>query len=221
MARRTAESESDPNPPASGQSPVTALTDRFDLTTHRRYLARDLDGVVLDLGAGDGTLFPYLQQARNRESSLRLYAIEPDPHRLRQAKRTAREYDLDIQLQSGRAESLPYADDTFDVVIASAVFCTVQGPSRALTEVHRVLKPDGQFRFLEHVRADGLWGAVQDAVTPLWKRIDNGCHVNRRTDDLIATGPFEIDEIETVNLGIMPSRPFIRGIARPVSRIES
>ncbi|GAA5054575.1 hypothetical protein GCM10025751_33230 [Haladaptatus pallidirubidus] len=166
-------------------------------------------------------MIPYLQTAVQREPALHLHAIEPDPNRREQAKQTASTHDLDIQLRSGRAESLPYADDTFDVVIASAVFCTVEDPSRALEEVHRVVKSDGVFRFLEHVRSDGWRGYVQDGVTPLWKRIDNGCHLNRRTDDWIAAGPFALNEIETLSIGVSPSRPFVRGTATPVSRTET
>ncbi|WP_458190702.1 class I SAM-dependent methyltransferase [Haladaptatus sp. NG-WS-4] len=208
-------------PPTAGQPIFAALAERFDLTEHRRYLTRDLKGTILNLGVGSGAMFSYLQTAVQRDPALDLHAIEPDPKRRRQAKRTASRYDLDIHLQSGRAESLPYADDTFDVVIASAVFCSVQDPSRALKEVHRVVKPDGEFRFLEHVRADGLRGYIQDAVTPLWKRIDNGCHLNRRTDDWISAGSFVLDEIETLSLGVSPSKPFVRGTATPVSHTKT
>lgn len=216
-AERGTTNRTEPKPPTPGQRIVAALSARFDLTEHRRYLAHDLEGVVLDLGAGSGAMIPYLQTALQREPALHLHAIEPDPNRRRQAKRTASAHDMDVNLRSGRAESLPYADDAFDVVIASAVFCTVLDPSRALKEVHRVVKPDGEFRFLEHVRADGLRGYVQDAVTPLWKRIDNGCHLDRQTDEWIAAGPFDLDEIETLRIGVSPSRPFVRGTATPVS----
>lgn len=205
----------------SDQPIIAALSKRFDLTEHRRYLSRDLEGVILDLGAGKGAMFPYLRTAVQRGPALHLHAIEPDPHRRRQAKRTASTHDLDVHLRSGRAESLPYADDTFDVIIASAVFCTVQDPSRALTEVHRVVKPDGEFRILEHVRSGGLRGYVQDAITPLWKRIVNGCHLNHRTDDWIAAGPFDFDEIETLSIGVSPSKPFVRGTATPVKHTET
>jgi SAM-dependent methyltransferase len=220
-AERDNTNQTKTKPPTPGQPIVAALSARFDLAEHRRYLARDLEGVILDLGAGRGAMIPYLQTAVQSEPALQLHAIEPNPHRRRQAKRTASTHDLDIHLRSGRAESLPYADDTFDVVIASAVFCTVQDPSRALKEVHRVVKPNGEFRFLEHVRSDGLRGYVQDAVTPLWKRIDNGCHLNRRTDDWIAAGSFVLDEIETLSIGVSPSRPFVRGTATPVSHTET
>ncbi|RBI63963.1 class I SAM-dependent methyltransferase [halophilic archaeon] len=225
MSNRTAE-RTDTNrtktkPPTPGHGIVAAVAERFDLAEHRRYLARGLEGAILDLGAGSGAMVPYLRTAAQHEPALDLHAIEPDPDSLRQVKRTASRHDLDVHLLSGRAESLPYADDTFDAVIASAVFCTVQDPSRALEEVHRVSKPNGEFRFLEHVRSDGLRGYVQDVVTPLWKRVDNGCHLDRRTDDGIAAGPFVLDEIETLSIGVSPSRPFVRGTATPVSHTET
>lgn len=220
-AERGTTNQTETKQPTTGQPIVTALAERFDLTEHRRYLARDLEGMILNLGAGRGAMVPYLRTAAQREPALHLHAIEPDPHRRRQAKRTASTHDLDMHLRSGRAEFLPYADDMFDVVIASAVFCTVQDPFQALKEVHRVVKPDGEFRFLEHVRSDGLYGYVQDVVTPLWKRVDNGCHLDCRTDDWIAAGPFALDEIETLSIGVSPFRPFMRGTATPVSHTES
>ncbi len=215
-AERDDTNRTEATPPTPGQF-VAALAERFDLAEHRRYLARDLEGEILDLGAGKGAMIPYLQTAVQREPALHLHAIEPNPSRRRQAKRRASAYDLDIHLCAGRTESVPYADDTFDVVIAAAVFCTVQDPSQALEEVHRVVKPNGELRFLEHVRSDGLRGHVQAAVTPLWKRLFNGCHLDRRTDDWLATSPFVLDEIETLRLGVSPSRPFVRGTATPKS----
>ncbi|WP_313691777.1 class I SAM-dependent methyltransferase [Halorarum halobium] len=213
-------SRTETSAPALGQ-PTAPFTERFDPAAHRRYLSRDLHGEVLDLGAGNGAMFPYLRTAMQREPTLHLHAIEPDPGRRKEANRIASAHDLEIHVRSGRAESLPYADDTFDVVIASAVFCTVLDPARALEEVHRVVKPDGEFRFFEHVRSDGLRGYVQDVLTPLWKRVDNGCHLDRRTADWIAAGPFALDEIETLRFGISPVRPFVRGTATPVSQTET
>ncbi|WP_423747551.1 class I SAM-dependent methyltransferase (plasmid) [Haladaptatus sp. SPP-AMP-3] len=202
--------------------PVAAgLTERFDFAKHCRYLTRDLQGAILDLGTGNGAMIPDLRTAVQDGPPHELHGIEPDSNGLRQAKRTASKHDLDMNLQLGRAESLPYADDTFDVVLACAVFCTLQNPSRALEEVHRVVKTDGEFRFLEHVRSDGLRGYIQDLITPLWKRIDNGCHLDRRTDDWIAAGPFTLDEIETLSFSVSPVRPFVRGTATPVGYTET
>ncbi|WP_284007429.1 class I SAM-dependent methyltransferase [Haloarcula pelagica] len=190
--------------------PATALVERTLLRPHRRYLARDLDGTVLDLGAGTGATFPYLA-----DSGLVLHAVEPDDHMRRRAAERARALGLDIDLRSAGATDLPYADDTFDTVIASMVFCTIGDPEAALDEAARVLRPGGEFRFLEHVADDGWREHVQHALAPLWRRLAGGCHLTRRTAALFASHPaFDVVELERRNLGLTPVRPFVRGRLR-------
>ncbi len=90
---------------------------------------------------------------------------------------------------------------------------------RALAEVRRVLKPGGEFRFWEHVRAHGWVGATaQDAITPLWRRLGGGCHPNRDTRAAIERAGFEFLHIREVKLGPLPA---IVGAARPVSHDEA
>lgn len=188
---------------------------------HRRYLVRDLQGTFLDLGAGTGAMFPYFKEATQRTPSLQLHGIEPDPYMRTRAEAHAERIGLDIELRPVRAESLPYADDTVDVVIASLVFCTVPDPERALEEIDRVLNPTGEFRFLEHVRSEGLLGDVQDLAAPLWKVIGAGCHVNRQTEAIIANSALEIGEIDTLDIGVVPVKRFIRGTAIPKHPVDS
>lgn len=141
---------------------VGRWTGRRLFPEHREYLARDLQGDILDLDAGTGGMFPYFAAAKQRDPSLLVHGIDPGPYMLRRAVRTANEEELDVDLRGARAESLPYADGSFDTVIASLVYCTIDDPERALREVHRVLDVGGEFRFLEHVRADGLLGRLHD-----------------------------------------------------------
>lgn len=191
--------------------PATAVAERTILRPHRSYLVRELEGTVLDLGAGTGAMFPYFADARS-EGEFCLHAIEPDPHMRQQAEAKARSLDLDVEIRGTTAESLPYANDQFDVVVASMVFCTIPDVERALSEAVRVLKPGGEFRFLEHVHADGWRGHVQDVVAPLWRRIAGGCHLNRQTISRFAANPaFDVIEIERLDLGVTPVWPFVRG----------
>lgn len=180
---------------------------------HRSYLARDLSGRVLELGCGTGDQFPFV--ADGRSGDLEYHAIEPDPHMRRRAVRNAREADIDVDVRGSRAESLPYPDDAFDVVSSAAVFCTVQEPETAIEEVSRVLKPGGEFRFFEHVRSDGWRGTGQDLLTPLWKRVGGGCHLNRNTvDRFVGHDAFAVDEVERLSLGFFPVAPVVRGTLR-------
>lgn len=134
--------------------------ERF-MPEHRQYLSAGLDGTVLDVGAGTGDMFPYFKTAAERDSSLQLHGIEPDPAMKRRAENRAVETGITIDLRAARAESLPYEDESFDVVIACTVFCTIPDVERALTEIYRVLKSGGELRFHEHVRADSASSHVQ------------------------------------------------------------
>lgn len=193
--------------------PATAIIERTLLGPHREYLADDIDGTVLDVGAGTGAMFPYFEAVDG--GSTGLYAIEPDPSMYRQARARAADHDLSISIDSASAEQLPYDDNSFDVVIASMVFCTIPDFEAALSEVSRVLKPGGEFRFLEHVRDDGWRERLQSIVAPLWKRLAGGCHLTRRTGSLFAADEsFDIVEIDRFHLGVPPVRPFVRGTLR-------
>ncbi|MEY7851391.1 class I SAM-dependent methyltransferase [Natrarchaeobius sp. A-rgal3] len=191
-----------------------ALYDRLpepaQVRRHREYLTRDLSGRVLDLGCGNGELFPFVVDGRTDD--LEYHAIEPDPHMRTRAENNARESGLPVDLRDARAESLPYPDGAFDVVVASVVFCTIQDPDAALEEVARVLEPGGEFRFLEHVRADDWRASGQDLLTPLWRRAAGGCHLNRDTvDRFISHDAFGIEEIERTDAGAFPAAPVVRG----------
>lgn len=184
------------------------VPDRFLFAPHRRYLAADLSGRVLDVGAGTGANFPYVADDSERIS---YHAIEPDPHMREQAAEKARDVGCAVTLRDARAESLPYPDDHFDVVVASLVFCTVEDPDAALEEVARVLKPGGELRFLEHVRADGWRATGQDLLNPLWSRA-GGCQLTRETvERFVCHDTFAVEEGERVAFGVFPATPIVRG----------
>ncbi|MCU4742860.1 class I SAM-dependent methyltransferase [Halobacteria archaeon AArc-m2/3/4] len=185
--------------------------ERF-LKPHRDYLTADLSGRILDLGAGTGALFPHVLEAVGGRSVTEYHAVEPDPHMRRRAERRAVDLDLAVDVRDGRAESLPYPDDAFDYVLASVVFCTIADPDAALDEVARVLKPGGEFRFLEHVHADGWRARAQDVLNPLWARTAGGCQLNRETTErFVGHDSFDVLEVERLSIGVFPAAPFVRG----------
>ncbi|ELZ02501.1 class I SAM-dependent methyltransferase [Natrialba asiatica] len=188
------------------------VPDRLLFAPHRRYLTADLDGRVLDVGAGTGTNFPYVAAT---DESVEFHAIEPDPHMRRQAETRAAETDCAVDLRDARAESMPYPDDAFDAVLASLVFCTIHDPDVALDEVARVLAPGGEFRFVEHVRNDGWRATGQNVLNPLWKRLAGGCQLNRDTiERFVSNDAFAVETIERLDAGIFPATPMVRGTMR-------
>ncbi|MCL4545425.1 MAG: class I SAM-dependent methyltransferase [Chloroflexi bacterium] len=189
--------------------PINRLGDRKVMGPLRRRTAGAASGCVLEIGAGTGANFPYYQSVE------RLVATDLDPFMLRRATKRAQEMRLDVELCRCAAESLPFAGASFDTVVATLVFCSVTDQARALMEVRRVLKPDGAFRFIEHVRADdGFVAHLQDLLTPAWRRLGAGCHLNRSTLDSIRAADLRIVETQRLR-SPMPLLPFVTGLAVP------
>jgi ubiquinone/menaquinone biosynthesis C-methylase UbiE len=91
------------------------------------------------------------------------------------------------------AESLPFPDDHFDVVVATLVLCTVPNPSAALDEISRVLRPGGRFLFAEHVRAaTPTLAHWQNRLHAPWYLFGCGCHCNRDTLATIGRSRLEV-----------------------------
>ena len=161
------------------------LCERGGFGRWRQWLAGGARGRTLDLGCGTGRNLPLLPPGT------RTVALDPSPEALARARRRA----PTVPLVQGRAEALPFRDGAFDTILSGLVFCSVGEPSRGLMEVRRVLRPDGQFRMLEHVRATTPWHArVQDVLQPAWTWIAGGCHPNRDTEATVARAGFRIDE---------------------------
>ncbi|MEK7337948.1 MAG: class I SAM-dependent methyltransferase, partial [candidate division NC10 bacterium] len=149
---------------------LTWPAERGSLGRRRATLAREAGGRVLDLGAGTGLNLPHLRGAR------RYVGVDPDPAMLRRARPRAIAAVVPAALVLARGEHLPFPAGAFDTVLATLVFCTVPDVPAALAEVRRVLRPGGVLLFLEHVRSGRpRLGALQDALTPLWRRCFGGC----------------------------------------------
>ena len=113
------------------------------------------------------------------------------------------------------AERLPLADESVDTVVSTLVLCTVADPERALREIARVLRPDGQLLFIEHVRASSRFlAACQDFFFQPWYRFAGGCDCNRPTVELMRACGFTVTADERVWRG-MPSivHPLLAGRA--------
>jgi SAM-dependent methyltransferase len=191
--------------------PVMHIAERTVLGEHREYLAANLSGRVLEIGAGTGAMFPYLADAAD-SGTISLHAIEPDKHMRRRAHDRADSLGLDVELSDARGENLPYDDGAFDTVITSFVFCTIPDHEQALSEVPRVLKPGGEFRFVEHVRGERIVGTVHDALAPAWHAVAGGCHLNRDTGELfLRDDRFKPTDYTRQESGVSALLPVVRG----------
>jgi SAM-dependent methyltransferase len=193
---------------------LTARSERGGLGEMRHELLASASGRVLELGAGTGHNLEHYTDAVTE-----LVMAEPDPHMARRLReRVAKEGTAAGRpsVIEARAEELPFDDDSFDVVVATLVLCTIEDPTRAVAEARRVLVEGGRLLFLEHVRSarPGL-ARWQDLLERPWGFLSGGCHPNRATDQLLAGAGFWIDSLERGDLPKAPRvvRPMIRGTA--------
>jgi len=170
----------------------------------------ELRGEVVDLGAGNGPILRYLKPGTT------VHAIEPNPyfHRRLLENAAAAEVELTIHQVPGEAIDLP--DASVDAVVCTWVLCTVDDPVAVLREVRRILRPGGQFVFIEHVAAQpGFVRRVQRLVRRPWRWAFEGCHTDRHTADAIRAAGFTSVEVEEfqIRTAFVPVRTQITGVA--------
>ena len=162
------------------------------LDSYRQRTIETARGLVLEVGAGSGLNLPLHGRAVTR-----VVAVDPSPDLLRLASKRAADVVIPVSLLRASAEDLPVADAVFDTIVMTWTLCSIPNPTAALTEMRRVLKPGGQLLFVEHGLSPEIRTARwQHRLTPYWKRISGGCHLDRKTDDLIRAAGFQIDAIE-------------------------
>lgn len=171
-------------------------------------------GEVLELGIGSGlNLSFYSSEVR------KVYGVDPSLELQRLARQRAAGGRVEVRFLTQSAEEpLPLGGGSIDTAVVTWSLCSIPDAPAALGHVRRVLKPSGLLIFLEHGRSpDPGVVAWQDRLTPLFKRIGGGCHLNRKVDDLITAAGFRIGEMTT---GYQPGPRLLtytyQGVARPL-----
>ena len=187
---------------------MMARADEQGYAEVRRELVGDLGGRVLEVGCGTGTMFRYYGP------DARVEAIEPEADFLALALPRAQTSGGRIRAASGDGMRLGFADASFDVVVFGLVLCSVPSVQKVLGEAHRVLRPGGQLRALEHVRSEeAIPGLFMDLFNPLWMRLNKqGCRLNRNPLGDIEAAGFVIDDVRSSKRfdTVMPAFPIRR-----------
>jgi SAM-dependent methyltransferase len=169
-----------------------------------------LEGTLLEVGAAAGANLPHLPP------SVRVVAVEPNPFMHPYLVGRARSLDRPLSVVRGSAEHLPFSDESLDAVLSTLVLCSVPELDLVLREVIRVLRPGGRFLFLEHVR--GPEGSrllrVQQSLGPLWRKLGDGCLLDRDTEAFLIRAGFSELEVDRFSVPFPLVSPHIAGIAR-------
>ncbi|KAA0547070.1 class I SAM-dependent methyltransferase [Bacillus sp. BGMRC 2118] len=156
------------------------------ITSWRKELLTEAKGEVLEIGAGTGINFPFYRNCT-------VTALEPNPHMVVKSKKRRSEAKVPITIVGGVGEQLPFQEEQFDTVVITLVLCSVQNQEQTLSEVKRVIKPGGKILFLEHVRMEQpFFSGLQNILNPFWRRVCDGCQLNRNTEQSIVSSGIHI-----------------------------
>jgi ubiquinone/menaquinone biosynthesis C-methylase UbiE len=183
-----------------------------EVAARRAELIPKASGEVLEIGIGSGLNLPFYTGKVSR-----LSGVDPSPELLGLTRNKLGASPFPAELFCQSAEELPFKDSSFDTAVMTWTLCSIPNPLRALAEVKRVLKPDGQLLFVEHGLSPHAKVQVwQRRLTPIWKRIGGGCHLDRKIDTLVLPAGFCMLQLQTFYLPGPRMLTFTyQGIARP------
>ncbi|MEV0380866.1 class I SAM-dependent methyltransferase [Nonomuraea sp. NPDC050643] len=195
---------------------ASALADRRGAYEHRRRLAGELEGRIIEVGAGNGRNFPHYPPTVTE-----VVAVEPEDTLRGLATAQASSAPVPVTVVNGHADALPADDATFDTAVVSLVLCSVPSQERALAEIRRVLRPGGRLRFYEHVRSSNrMLGLFEDLIAPAWRRAAAGCNPNRDTLRAIERAGFAVEKVDRFGFApqpVIPRMAHVLGDARRVN----
>src|SRR5262245_32001032 len=184
-----------------------------DLQPYRERVIGEASGRVVEIGIGSGLNLPIYGSAVNE-----IVGVEPARRLVVMAQRVASRTQAPVTFLPASAESLPLDTASIDTVITTWTLCSIPDAAQALREMRRVLRKDGQLLFVEHgLGPEQNVQKWQHRLTPLWRTIGGGCHLDRPIRALIEAGGFDITRLQTgyMEKGPKPMTFLYEGRARP------
>ena len=171
------------------------------LMDKRRELLLPIEGEVLEIGFGTGLNIPFYGNVDV------LYALEPNPDIYHLAVERVQHAPFHVRHVQAHAEKLPFADQSLDHVVSTWTLCSIARLDQALAEIYRVLKPTGTLHLVEHVKHPNSvkMQSLQTLLTPIQKRIGDGCHLNRDIERSLQQAKFKFIEKQYFDAEGIPS----------------
>ncbi len=164
-----------------------------NITDQRKKIIPQAKGKVLELGIGSGLNLPFYVP----KSVACVWGIDPSQTLMDMIPGPPARLSFPVLLMAGSGEQIPLDTHSADTVVVTYTLCSIPNIRQALAEVRRVLKPSGRLLFCEHGQAPDMnitrW---QDRLTPLWKTVSGGCHLNRPIAALIRDSGFAIQAMD-------------------------
>lgn len=155
-------------------------------------------GDVVEIGFGSGLNLPFYSASKVRS----LIGINPEDGLPRLGRRAIERQEItaDLLVESAEAMSLP--DKCADSVVVTYSLCSIPDVEAALLEARRILREGGHLFFCEHgLSSKAHVAGLQNSLTPLWRKMAAGCHLNRDVGALVQGAGFELTRYEIYDLG--------------------
>lgn len=176
---------------------VITIAERLLLGDGRTWATARARGSVLEVAVGTGRNLPLYPRGRA------VIGIDVSEGMLARARQVAAARQLQAAVRAGDAQQLPFADGSFDTVVATLALCSIPDDRAAVDEMARVPCPGGRLVLLEHVASPlRPVRAVQRLLDPLLLRLE-GDHLLRHPEVAVAAAGLVVDVLERSRLGIM------------------
>ena len=159
---------------------MEGLMEKVFFSLWRKIVWQKIEGEnILEIGVGTGKNFSFYPSGKD------ITAIDFSDKMLNRAAQKAKKHHIEVNLQLMDVQSLEFADNTFDTVIATFVFCSVPDPTQGLKEVQRVCKQGGKVVLLEHVLSSKPFlASMMNLLNPIVLMLA-GANINRTTTETV------------------------------------
>lgn len=166
----------------------------------RRELLLDISGEVLEIGFGTGLNLPFYQSVD------KLYALEPNADIFKLAETRIQQAAFPVEHIQASAETLPFAENSVENIVSTWTLCSIAELEQSLQEIYCVLQPGGTLHVVEHVlnRQNLNIQRLQHLLTPIQKKVADGCHLNRDIETALLETGFEIETLSYVDAEGIP-----------------
>jgi ubiquinone/menaquinone biosynthesis C-methylase UbiE len=162
------------------------------LAKHRKDVLEEVSGNILEIGFGTG-----LNLAHYPASIKKITTVDVNEGMNAFAQKRIDQSSIEVENLTLNGENLPMEDESFDSIVSTWTMCSIQNIDQAMREIHRVLKPGGRLFFIEHGLSDDKnvqkW---QNCLNPLQKIWANGCHMNRKINEIIEKPKIRIEKLD-------------------------
>ncbi len=171
---------------------ITAACGQKGIGKRRQQVIPLARGRVFEIGCGGGLN----QTLYDAELVTSFSGVDPNAKLLDGARERASARGWQVDIRQGVGENVPFADGSFDTVVCTYTLCSVKDPARVLSEVRRILAPNGMLLFLEHGRApDAAVARWQQRIEPVWKPLAGGCHLTRSIGSSLRGAGFSVEPL--------------------------